>query len=365
MIDNMIRMAKIASKLSTCQKLQDIMFLALVKKYEHSNIVCSKYFYDIYLHMHKNGNVYVLDDAEINYLNSYNISNDIARLALKKFNDATDSPKTGYTFHDSFSALIYTYTNSKYKYLLVSIIADYSVESSLVHQCALIVDLQQGVFLFYEPYGMYKKYNASYISGMGEFLQQYKFPNKYYENGNLKYTTWHNYFGLDIGIQTILLNAHNSLQSQYENDKLQFLNKLKQTSKNHYDRLSGKLYKGATRPVHKDDKTFDTMEIAEYFGKTNVGNKSAEDGALKLYLDYNSKTCVTITLTEMDYFFGLHNMTNQEKSNNLKKYYSNFSEQKNYMLFSRLHEFIRSALNENVVNDMTKESMSQICAMLN
>lgn len=362
---DVVKVAKIVESLSTCPRLQDLMFLAFIKKHEKNKTVCSKYFYDICLHMHKNDNVYKLDHADINFLENSIIPNYMIDDILLNFNQSAGLTQTYQALHFSFLALIVMYSNSAYKYLFVPIITDYSVDSSLVHQCGLVVDLHNGLFLFYEPYGVYQKYDATYVSGMAEFLQQYQFPDKFYSNGQLNLDTWHNYFGLSTGIQTILLHAHNAISQEFENDKIKYMDELKVMSPTHYTQIADRLERGKNRPVHKDDLTFDTMEIAGYFGNHLPLNDVVEINALQLYYKYNSKTCVTITITELDYFFeNLANLPKSEQATRLAVYYDEFAKLKNQKLFMRLDEFISNGLNSEVVNSLAENSLANICSML-
>ena len=349
--DSMIRLAKLVESLSSCPRLQDTMFLALVKHHEISNTVCSKYFYDIYLHMQKDvaANIYKLNYAEINFLENCDITSDLVDETLSEFNRSANVVGND-VYHDSFLAVVRQYTRSQYKYIFLPVIADYSVDASLVHQCALIIDLRNNIFLFYEPYGVYAKYNASYIPAVIEFLSQYSLPAIYYgADGKLRFDTWHNYFGLTTGIQSILLKVHNASYREYENDKNKYMSDLKKISPLDYSKLDARLKRRSDLPVHKDDLTFDTMDIAAYFSEHDV-DTSAEENALRLYYKYNSKTCVTITITELNYFFGnLADLSHEEQSSKLRYYYNDFAEQKNYKLFNQLDEFIRITLNSDEV----------------
>lgn len=361
-MDN-IATTKLIESLSTCPTLQDSFMTSLVKSHEKSGTVCAKYYYDLYLRLNKNGDTYKLLHAEINFLENSNLANKDVIGILDDFNkEAGVSTSSGDVFHDSFLALITIYSRTAYHYLFLSVITDYSIDASLVHQCALLVDLREGRFLFYEPYGKYSKYNADYSPAVVEFLEQYQFPAKFYENGKLRFDTWHHYFNLPIGIQSIVLDAHNQQREQYELDKQQYIANLRRTNPEMAKHIIAQLERGKDAPVHKDDYTFDTLEIAGYFGKYCDSDGQAENGALELYYKYNSKTCVTITITELDYFFtNLATLSFTDQHNALLAYYNEFAQQKNKKLVVRLNEFISSAMNPNEIQSLMKLPLCRVC----
>jgi len=363
---NYVPIAKFIKMLTTCGKLQDLAFIKLVKKHEKNKTVCAKYFYEIYLKLNKNdqANKYTLSHVDISFLDNFDMSSmqnsggetfarRTAQDILKQYNGNIAATKATmaatFELHDpyysSFLALIYKYLDSPYNYLLLPIIVDYSMDTGLVHQCALIVDLHAGIFLFYEPYGQYTKYKAEYKSAIGEFLNLYEFPNKFYSGGQLSYFTWHEYFDLHDGIQSILLRAHNEKKIQYEQDKDIFLQNMTKYPIEHA-KLIDTIAASNHLPIHNDDYTYDTLIIADHFCTSNF-SKHLENEALLLYYKYNSKTCVTITITELDYFFSMTTINKSTASKNLQQYYDEFKLQTNYKLFERASEFINMGSNSS------------------
>ncbi len=98
----MVKIARLVETLSTCPRLQDIMFLGFFKKHEKSKTVCSKYFYDIWLHMHKNGAIYKLDHVDINFLENSDIPDHIIDSVIMNFNRSAKINSTNNIYHDSF-----------------------------------------------------------------------------------------------------------------------------------------------------------------------------------------------------------------------------------------------------------------------
>ena len=419
---NKIKAAKLIKMLTMCGKLQNFMFMRLIKKYESKQIVCTKYFYEIYLKLKKNNNAqqskennnawqskennnaqqskYLLDSVDISFLNNIETEHDATGI-LRQFNESARSNTLlgknskvalKYNLHEpyysSFLNLINMYSENslnaksanaksanakpinatpqnakpQYQYLFLPVIVDYSIDVGLVHQCAIIVDLHNGVFLFYEPYGQYVKYGAEYYSAVKEFLNLYKLPSKYYlSSGELNYHTWHEYFDLPRGIQIILLKMHNEKKNQYEQDKAIFLQHVLEQNSAEHAKLISRIAIDKNLPVHMDDYTFDTLNILDFFTKYQVSNKLEAD-ALYIYYKYNSKTCVTITITELDYFFeNICKYKIDQQKIKMQEYYYEFQVRLNDKLFERALEFIYSSpALINILNSPLKSICKEI-----
>jgi hypothetical protein len=376
--NRLLNLTKIVELLSTCTRIQDTVGLALVKHHERRGVACGKYFYEVRIVLKKTeeGGVPRFDfrRAYFNFLYDSDLENRTISGILENLNNSVDIKSADHDdiYRNSFLALVRRYTNSTYRYMYVSVIIDYGNFSGLVHQTAIVVDLQKGQFLFYEPYGEYTKYGASYKDAVRRFLLGYEFPAKYYEGTSrdtIKYSTWHDYFGLPTGIQTILMRAHNQQQRSYEQDKATFMNRLKEVSGRHHDALVARIDQQKDHPAHKDDFTFDTLEIAAYFSRDYDESGHSSDielAAMDLYFKYNSKTCVTITITEMDYFFAnLADVPLDGQQRALAAYYSEFATHDNQKLMERLDEFFRDAMNHEAIHDWAQRySIRQMCDTL-
>jgi hypothetical protein len=353
-----INISKIIECLSYCTSLQDIIFTTLIKQYEQNYIVSAKYFYYIFLQLQKKNNIFKLNNVEFNFLKNSNISYDVKCKIIKNFNSSVNINSED-IWTNSFLALVLTYNNSKYKYLFVSIIIDYCIDSGLYHQCAIIINFNDNIFLFYEPYGDYNKYEANYTSAIIEFLSKYKFPDNFYDNDKLRFDTWHHYFGLEIGIQTILLNAHNDLKEEFNKEKENFL---KEINSDDAKIIINKLNKNKDKEYHKYDYTIDTLTIIEYFNNSDRPSIKDENKALELYYKYNSKTCVTITITELDYYFeNLANLPYNEQKEKLLSYYNEFKILKNIKLINRLDDFITKVFDKIKIKNLINYRLNKIC----
>jgi hypothetical protein len=291
------------------------MFMALIKKYEKKCIVSTKYFYEIYLHFKKENDIFKLKNSNFYFLQNNDIADSIKNKIIENLNKSVNISNSENNWHNSFLALVLLYYKSKYKYLFLPIIVDYSIDNGLYHQCALLVNFTDNIFLFYEPYGEYIKYEASYIPAVIEFLSEYNFPDVFYENDKLRFDSWHHYFGLNTGIQTILLNTNNSKKEEFNKEKQEFINTLDLETAN---KIKHKLEINKDKPINKYDYTMDTMYIISYFNNLDWSNIEDENNALELYYKYNSKTCVTITITELDFYFSIVEFPFNEQKEKLK-----------------------------------------------
>jgi hypothetical protein len=350
-----INVAKIIEVLSVCPPLQELMFMALIKKYEKKSIVSTKYFYEIYLHMKKENNIYKLIKSNFYFLQNIDISSNIKNKTIENLNRSVDINNSKNIWHDSLIALILLYYKSTYKYLFIPIIADYSIDTGLYHQCALLVNFTDKIFLFYEPYGEYSKYEASYIPAVVEFLSEYKFPDIFYENNKLRFDSWHHYFGLKTGIQTILLNQNNNNKEQFDKEKQIYINSLKPDVAN---KIKYNMEINKNKPINKYDYTMDTMYIIQYFNNIDWSNIEDENKALELYYKYNSKTCVTITLIELDFYFNLSEYSYNKQKEKLKLFYNDFT---NIKLINCLNEFINTSLNKEKMKKIMENRLNRIC----
>ena len=375
-----LNVIKFIELLSNCTRLQDVMFMAMVKVFEKKNIVCSKYFYSIYFHMEKDEstNIYNLRGADTYFLQECTAATnkilDDAIISLntthipQKYISSSNKDKINEEYNRSILALIYMYKKTPYKYLFIPTTVEYSINANMVHQTAIIVDLIKNKIIFYEPYGVYKKYSASYKDIVKIHLNTMKLPDEFYTNNQLNYTTWHELYGLDQGIQQILLEEHNLLKNNFDNDKKIFMDELKTSMPNLYDLLNRHLEADKNNPVHKDDYTFDTLEFVDIFSKSisyipqEYAKYSAlEYKALTLYYKYNSKTCVTITLAELYYFF--NNLIDQPFNNqliDLREFYAKFKDKKNNQLIIAIKELLNISLTPEIYT-LLELPLNQIC----
>lgn len=353
-----LKEAKLAYLLSTCHKFADKIFTKLIKKHEASRVACTKYYYNLkftldipqksdapdsnsdsnsdnnsrnfelkrvegdflyssWIDELKNYDVYkssILDDLntlsaeeknqiKTNYLAL--LKRDAAQISAE--NEDVDDQMDLYTIIN----LIKMYEN-KYNYLFIPCILDYSQDVGLVHQCALIVDLKNGLFLFLDPYGSYIKYEHDYAHPIKTFLNIYKdcLSARFITNGadRIRFNTFHEHlFSKREGIQSIILNSNNA-SSTFAAKKDSLLESLKESIPDLFQKIN-RAIEDDKNPVNKTDNTIHVLTILDNFEKYSASEEERVnfdklwESALELYYLYNSKTCVSITLVEMNAFF--------------------------------------------------------------
>jgi hypothetical protein len=339
----MIKSAKVAYLLSTCHKFASSLFTKVIQTHEKTHTACAKYYFDIKVKLDFSGytdpalkqKVFEIKSIYNNFINTSNLS-DYEHNLLEGLNTLTDqekgqinknysellkydSPDSQQFEHHckrhlySLINLIRMYDN-KYHYLFIPFTLDYSQDIGLVHQCGLLVNLKEGIFLFYEPYGMYIKYEHDYAYPIKKYLEIYKecLPSKFFDNTleNLKFNTYHEHFlQKREGIQGIILAANNARALDFKQQQLNiFTDEFKQTFSDLYKDIMEDIEED-TNPVNKTDSTIDVLAILDNFENYNPKEEKRQDfekawiKSLELYERYNSKTCVSITLIEMNALF--------------------------------------------------------------
>lgn len=386
--------AKYIYLLSVCHKFSKKIFKKFIQKYETKNLCCTKYYYDIWvtldfnkdliLNKEKNANnTFYIKNICNNFLGSGYI-NDYDYKILEQINTLNDEEKLNIDSH--YSKLIpqekhtyfyknhckkniytiinlirmydsYSHTNPKYKYLFIPFILDYSQDIGIVHQCALLVNMEDGIFLFYEPYGTYIKYGHDYSRPIRSYLDIYKdvLPNKYLteENGitRVKYNTFHKHFlQRDDGIQNIILTKNNNMKNEFDIKYNKLLDDIKINFDDLGQLIQKKIYDNKN-PVNNTDYTINILNMLDCFDDYNPKSDKKQyfvelwNTALEIYLYYNSKSCVSITLVEMGYLFDNINMVDKYKS------YVN-TDKPNTILMQDLYNLINELYPEN--NKITK-----------
>ncbi len=337
----MERSARQAYALSTCHKFVNNTFTKLVKKYEHYGGVCSKYQFDIWITLDiprsPDSKDFELIKAHNNFLNSRYDLGEFEANILEELNTLTSSEKqlinaayakltnnanpANADFADHCRKHLYTIINlirlyqaaAKYKYIFLPFTLDYSQDVGLVHQCSLLIDLEDNLFIFYEPYGTYVKYEHNYATPIKKYLEIYSecFAIPF------GFTTFHERFVPEFlstyGIQSMILNSNNAKEEEYRKDLQQLLSDLKEQFPDLYRRIIKNLEKD-NNPVNKTDKTISILSVLDRFtGYSRTASNSLAFNALwkralELYYLYNSKTCVSITLMEMNALFAKENL---------------------------------------------------------
>ena len=221
----------------------------------------------------------------------------------------------------TIATLIKMYKNI-YKYLFVPVIINYGVEGNNIrHQSALIIDFS-GKILFYEPYGRYSKFNKSYAKCLTNLFSIYES----FIGDATTTDTYHNYIYSpnpnNCGIQNFIFSRNNDELSTFSNkyNKLvDDMHKLVNTYdiKNTYmnDLLSDIKNNLIVDLEKNNDKTLIIVYILSKLSNVDLDSpdlqnigfldqfKEIYNNALCMYYNYNSQTCVTITIYELNEFF--------------------------------------------------------------
>lgn len=375
------RSAKLAYLLSTCHRFSNKAFIKLIQQYETSRVACSKYFYSIWITLDIHNKEFKLKNTYSVFLNSSKYLNDYEHRILEQLNTLTDAEKNniknnyaaglGVSSSPEINAhcnkhlytiinLINIYKNT-YKYLFIPFTLDYSQDVGLVHQCALIIDLQKGEFIFYEPYLTFIKYECNYAEPIKHFLQIYKnsLPAHFIENNDIKYFTFDKYFNLKNGIQSIILEKNNNA-GDFEKDVNILLDKTKEAFPELYADILEDINTD-NNPVNTTDKTIKILNILSCFNEYDADTPEFNilfSEALSIYYLYNSKTCVTITFLELDVLFSSSN-----PENDLQNFHKEFDVNKpNEVLMKKLLEKIRRLFNIDIIDEKNKSN--HLCAIL-
>lgn len=337
--------AKIAYMLCVCHDFASKIFTKMIKKHEKTFTACTKYYFDLEIEMNfetpdngqpQNQSNFKIKNVCCNFLNRSSSDKHVHKI-LEEINFF--SPKERKTICDNYTALISTTSGQppkleknydrhlyplanlinmyadKYRYLFVPCTLDYSQDVGLVHQCAIIVDLQDGEFIFYEPYGTYIKYNHNYAHPMRQYFEIYAncLPARFktnYQGAAVKSRTFHERHSIyDGGIQQIILNFNNAAAADFEKSRAAlFSDEFQREFADLYRQIKNQISLD-TNPVNQTDNTIDVLTIMEQFEKYTPAEEKKEEyekfwqKALGLYHDYNSKTCVSISLVELNLFF--------------------------------------------------------------
>ena len=196
--DSKTAKAKLAYLLSSCHLLPSLLFKNLINKFAKTQIVATRHYFNVFIKFKKHEKSYLIDSIEYDFIGQYD---DLINIIFTKFvsdnlkpipyinirNLVSSNYKNSLLCLLNIKALIKYFSNN-YNYLFIPIIINYGTASYINHQTALIINLKEKIFLFYEPYGKYSKFGLSYINTMRIFCNN--IDNTY------NYDTYHNYFNL-------------------------------------------------------------------------------------------------------------------------------------------------------------------------
>ena len=314
--------AKLAYLLSTCHKFSDAFFSPMIKQHESNKTVATRHHFTLYVDLCENEsdsafavkNVYFKfansDDSILaDTLQSHNneiLSETTIRELYKNLPSGLELGAYNLVALYTIASLIKLYAG--FKYVFIPVVINYGRGSGVSHQTALIIDYA-GSIMYYEPYGTYEKFNKSYKVAMCELFSIFGNLNLI-NNSIVKCRTYHEHNGLFItenpdtpekteGIQQIILNKNNARSEDFDREYAALITELKKEFPDY--NFEEDVYTDS-----KQDKTFKILDLlfrVDRYETTREIYKKLLRTALKIYCCYNSKTCVTITLVEMNEFF--------------------------------------------------------------
>lgn len=337
--------SKIAFLLSSCIRFSHKFYKHTLKKYEKNKIVATLHNFDICVKFNtfKEGDLsdftvsntdYYFYDIKSNeksifseWLQIFNDKN-LSKTEITKLWDMLKNKNINLTPYQfvpilTIASLIKIYKNL-YKYLFIPVIIDYGVpENNIYHQSGLIIDFS-GKILYYEPYGKYTKYDKSYSNAMTDLFSIYES----FVGNNTTTDTYHNFIyepnKNEYGIQTYILDKNNESFKIFEDEYNKLVKKISDftSTYNIKDSFINNLLTDIKNNLiidlkNNNDQTLISVYILSSLSNFNVNYpefnnielltkfKEIYNDAVCLYYKFNSQTCVTITIYEMNLFFNI------------------------------------------------------------
>jgi hypothetical protein len=348
--------AKLVFLLSTCHKLSDELFIRMIQMHESTKIACMKYYYDLEFTLRLTDSTYSQFDTvrvEESFLTDSNLSdNECAAILAELGPDAT------------LVNLINIFSAAEYKYLFIPCTVDYGMDVGLIHQCGILIDLKAGLFLFYEPYGRYtyRQYTANYADSIHEYLDLFRgvLPDRFVENKRARFTTFHKYYGLSTGIQSIILEKNNTRGDEYDAKLAEAMTKLEDRGYKTERQAIESEIKNDKNPVNKTDRSIKILDILTMLSRyyPTFPDDIWYD-LIELSHTYNAKSCVSITMIELNYLFS---------GGNMQEFYDQFTAAKypSHILVQKMINFVENLDNVTKINKIitsTNNSIKQ-CKLL-
>lgn len=358
--------AKLAYLLSTCFKLTDDVINIMTRQYEESRTLATRHFFNFYINFHEPifSENFEVDDVYCKFANS---KDPVLTEALQYYNNKVlDDIEMKLIYNNlieqkikldaqqivaiySIATLIKLYKQKGYRYIFIPIIINYGRNPYLLHQTAMIMDLIECKIIYYEPYGKYQKFGKSYKEAVGKLFQCFR-GFVCFEKDNIDYTTYHKLLNIDDGIQHIILEANNKraeiFQKRYD-EVVVLLNK-------EFPNVNFTPNTDDEKILLSDDKTIVVLDILFNVDRFDIDNLSEEkkkvyykilNTILTQYCCFNSKTCVSITIVEMNKFFEISQRTNhnlkaiRNEIHNMYQSYKN-TETPNIILMNEIYSII-------------------------
>lgn len=390
--------AKLAMLLSSCFKVSEGVMKIMTEQYVKSKTLATRHYFVFYINLFEpsidsnfsikdvyntflNTNDTVLldalqyyNDSILNYNEMLNISNNLLKedIILSKYQKISIfSIATLIKLHRKKYSSEFTKGNHT-KYIFIPVIINYGRDSRLLHQTALIIDISQEQlkFIYYEPYGMYEKYDKLYDTAVKKLFECFNG----FMGDKIIYTTYHDMLGLkDLGIQKIIMDANNTRSDNFDLQLNKLLNELAIEFPN--EDFTGNSYDmDANDNSDKTVRVLDTLFKLDRFNINNLSHEKKDiyfqylNTILKQYCCFNSKTCVSITIVELNKFFKFsqefhHNIpTIKEKMREYIMQYKN-NATPNDILMKDIYKMVDLFKNSKKIKDIIKkqEQVYVIC----
>lgn len=397
-MENNQESAKLAMLLSSCFKVSEGVMKVMTTQYVKSKTLATRHYFVFYINLFEpssDSNFSIKDvyntflntkskvllnvleyhnNSILNYREMSNISNNLikADIILSKYQkNSIFSIATLIKLHRKKYSSEFTKGNNT-KYIFIPVVINYGRDNRLLHQTALIIDISQEQlkFIYYDPYGIYKKYNKSYKTAVKKLFECFNG----FMGDKIIYTTYHDMLDLtDLGIQKIIMDANNAKYDKFNLQLNKLLNKLAIEFPN--EDFTGNNYD--TNAHDNSDKTIRVLDTLFKLDRFNIDNLSNEkkdiyfqylNTILKQYCCFNSKTCVSITIVELNKFFefsqeSCHDiLIIKKKMREYNMQYKN-NETPNDILMKEIYKMVDLFKNSKKIKDIIKkqEQVYVIC----
>lgn len=375
----MLSNVKLVFLLYICHKLNDILLITMLKQYTKKRIVAARYYFNLIIKFYEQPNInkFKINDISCKIFNS---SKNVLLKALQNSNLNILSKFDILTINNnlvslnislnskqliaiySIATIIKLYKKKKFKYVFIPITVDYGRDSSSLHQTGLIIDLLNNRIIFYEPYGKYKKYGLSYKNTLKPVLSCFR---GVCDMENIQYITYHDLLNIKspYGIQNIIMSKNNLNNSEFINK----YNSIKKEININFPNIK------IPNINDLDDKNINIVELMYtlVFTSANIDRYKKKDyydlinKSLELYYYYNSKTCVSITIIEMNLFFKLSETLNlNDIERKIKEKYLEFNTvYPNTIIMADIYKILELSKNKKkIINMLSRDiELNNVC----
>jgi hypothetical protein len=361
----------------------------MISQYEKSKLVATRHYFELYITLSEPTET----EFDIKKIKPYfmNSGSEIIMEALQYYNDSilTSSEMKNIYYNllkhgikldtyqiiamYSIASLIKIYKKENFKFIFIPVIINYGRTSSVVHQTSLIIDISSDPkFIYYEPYGLYDKYGKSYKNAINTLMMGFQGFQGF---DIINYTTYHDYIGHIKGIQGILLDKNNLNHDEFGH---KFENIIKDIQVNFPEKDFLK-YDYNKLAVDTSDKAVQIVTLLSNFDNFDITNLDEHrinnyhnilNKILNLYYLHNSKTCVSITIVEVNYFFKYYeryNDINKTKSNLLNMYEKYNTPIPNVILMNEIYGLLDLLKNDKRIKKIIDQNIQshKICHQIN